>query len=89
MHDKVSVEIAKNAATNGRLFCLMIFAVNLVMFMNGYGEGYAALAALCAAPVGLSVLADHMPESNARSWFSLGIIAFTAVLGFITLFAAW
>lgn len=91
MDDRVFVDLARNAATNGRLFCLMIFAVNLVAFAIGYGPFYAKLAILSAVPVGLSVIADRMSmEDHPRvGLLSLVITALSVLAAVLTFFAAW
>lgn len=77
------IETAKNIASNGRLFCAMIFIVSLAAFVGGYGTQFARIAILCAAPVGLSCIIDQMPYGRAYSLLSLGNYALAAFLAII------
>lgn len=51
---------AQNVATNGRLFCVMLFAISLAAYVTGRGEWFGVLALLSALPVGLSVIAESL-----------------------------
>lgn len=73
MTDRQAAE--KNIATNGRLFCLMVFALCLVAFACGYGVRFARLAALAAAPVGLACIVDQMKAGPVR--FALTILSYS------------
>lgn len=53
--------VAKNVATNGRLFCTMLFVLAVVM-------GMGRLALLAALPVGLSVVVDQLPAGIAATF---------------------
>lgn len=77
------LETAKNIATNGRLFCVMIFIVALSAFFGGFGAHFMRIALLCAAPVGLSVIIDQMPHGRAYVLLSLGNVALAAMLAVI------
>jgi uncharacterized membrane-anchored protein YjiN (DUF445 family) len=87
--DFVSLEIAKNAAMNGRLFCLMIFAVNLAAFVTGYGDWYARLAVMCAVPLGMSVITDWMSDGHAKDVMFLATVALAIIVAAVTFFSAW
>lgn len=89
MFDELKILIAKNAATNGRLFCAMIFAVALVAFMQGHGVWFGRMAVLSAAPVGLSILIDTMvPEGTpGKVLCSAFLSLFTAGLALVLLFS--
>lgn len=80
------LEVAKNIATNGRLFCLMLFAVSLAAFALGRGSFFGVLAVVSASPVGMSCLVDLMPAGNRRAFAALGVYAFTISLYLVLLF---
>lgn len=83
-----SLETAKNVATNGRLFCVMLFAVSLVAFASGYGNWYARHAILFAVIVGLSIISDQLPVGVPRAFLEMAIYLFAAFLA-VTLFLAF
>ena len=58
--------IVKNRVANARLFCALVFLVSLAAYVTGQGRYYAVLALLAAAPVGIAVLIDTMPDTELR-----------------------
>lgn len=74
---------AQNAAINGRLFCLMMFALALAMFVQGYGQTFALFAFAFAAAVGFSVIADMIRSKRA----SLGLTVYSAALSVLFFFS--
>lgn len=78
----------KNIATNGRLFCFMLFFIALAAFMDGYGAWYGRIAVLAALPVGLSCIIDQMQAGRPRLIATLctySIAAIVALILFINL----
>lgn len=82
--DEIRFEYARNIATNGRLFSILLVAISLTMVYAGFGQSFAVLAVLAALPVGLSCLADLLPARFGR-WLSMLIYFYTAVVAFIIL----
>lgn len=70
--------VAMNVTTNARMYCGMMFAAALVMYVKtGDGIGFALLF---AAPVGVSVVADLAPAGRVRAFLSVMIYAYTIIL---------
>jgi hypothetical protein len=62
--------IAQNCATNGRLFCCMLFAASLASYIKGGAP--IDLAVWSAVPVGLSIIADQLPVGGRPSMIVVG-----------------
>lgn len=62
-----TLAVARNAATNGRLFCVMLFVACLTVFAVRDDGVFAALAIFAAAPVGLAYLVDPLPAGPLKS----------------------
>ena len=80
--------VAKNVATNGRLFCLMLFVAALVLAASGFGSGYAKIAALATLPVGASCVVDQM-EGKVAAVASILVYVYAAVLALVLIFATF
>lgn len=78
--DKMTV--AKNVATNGRLFCVMLAAAAIA-------GGYPALAVFAAMPVGLSCLVDQISVPSTRALMSTLVYAFAAFVAICSIFLLW
>lgn len=66
--DVEAFEIARrqNIATNGRLFCLMLFAACMLLWVFKPGNSFMYLALFSALPVGLAAIADAIPFERMR-----------------------
>ena len=60
-----ALAIAQNCATNGRLFCCMLFAASLASYCKDGAP--LDLAVWSAVPVGLSIIADQLPAGKPAS----------------------
>lgn len=69
---------AKNIATNGRWFCALLCACNLVAFSAGLGRPHLSWAILLAVIPGLACIADSF-NGCARDVFVIFIYAMAAV----------
>jgi len=74
--------IARNVATNGRLFCAMLAAINVT-------AGQHALAILAALPVGLAAIVDQLPAGKLRAFASLGVYGLAALVTLEALARLW
>lgn len=87
MSEERKLEIARNAATNGRLVCAMLFAACLTMVMIGH-HTFMLLAVLSVAPVASSYAADLFVRSlKARRLIGMANIATLAFVTICLLFA--
>lgn len=79
-------EIVKNAATNGRLFCVMLFVVALVSYANGWGVHFGQIAVLAALPIGAAVVIDIMlRDPKVKAIAAAGLHIYTAILAIVLL----
>lgn len=76
---------AMNAAKNGRLYCLLVFALMLSLGVTGRGDLFFHLAGLPAATVGFAYLGDRMRPTAARACVVLLMMAFGAAPLFVLL----
>lgn len=76
--------IAQNIATNGRLFCSMLFVACLAAFIAGHGAWFARLAILAALVVGSSCIIDQLPAPLQKLWGLLNY-ALAALVAFLFL----
>lgn len=88
VHFTDRMAVANNVATNGRLFCLMLFVAALVLHVLDPAANLDRIAALSILPVGASCVVDMMPRPIARV-ASLIVYAFAAVLVLILVFATF
>lgn len=74
--------IARNIAANGRLFSVLLVAINLVAFLKLGGGVHLLLALAGAVPVGASCLVDQMPGGRARLFATAVtyLVSITAIL---------
>ncbi|QND53469.1 hypothetical protein HB779_17425 [Phyllobacterium sp. 628] len=77
-NQRLEFAVAQNIATNGRLFCVMLFIVCLIAKLGVF-------AVIAALPVGLSCIADALPAGKLKSLFSLLIYALAAFVAIILL----
>lgn len=73
-HD-VELAVAVNVATNGRWFCALVAAANMV-------AGNPKLAVMAAVPIGLAAIVDQIVEPEVRgpaAFVTYGIAAVVAV----------
>lgn len=85
MYD-LDFEKAKNAAVNGRLFCVMLCGLYALRYFRTGDTDLIYLAGLCVGLVGLSVFGDGM-ETGSRmhrftGLFSIGLGGLLFVLFF-------
>ena len=73
---------AKNVATNGRLFCIMLAAANIA-------GGHPAMAVLAALPVGLSCLVDQISVPSTKALMSTLVYAFAAIVAVVSFNILW
>jgi hypothetical protein len=71
--------LAKNVATNARLFCALVCLVDIA-------AQHYALAIWMAAPVGLAAIVDQLPPP-AKAIASMGTYALAAVIAVASLIA--
>lgn len=71
--------LAKNVATNARLFCALVCIVDVA-------AQHYALALLMAAPVGLAAIVDQLPP-RIKAVASMGTYALSAVVAIASLIA--
>lgn len=74
--------VARNMATNGRLFCVMQFIACLVVYVVTRNPSFAALAMLAALPVSISVIIDPIRNHLLKAGLS-GASHGVAVLVFV------
>lgn len=77
-----TMAIAKNVATNGRLFCILLVAVNIA-------AGHHAMAIISALPVGLSVIAEQGKVGWPRYIATLAIYGLAAIAAILSLVQVW
>lgn len=82
--DEIRFEFAKNVATNGRLFSVLLVAISLTMYATGAGRWFALIAVLSALPVGLSCIVDQLPRLYGRIASAL-VYGFTVAIAIILL----
>jgi len=75
--DQFEIEKLKNAAENGRFFCI---AVAFIMLFTGH----PVLSFLMALPIGASIFVDAMPE-NVSGKASFIVYFYTVVVAGISL----
>jgi len=80
--DNLQIEVAKNVANNGRLFCALLVFINVM-------TDHPALAVLSAVPVGASVIVDPLRNKTAKVILSVWIVVFTAIIALISFINAW
>lgn len=73
---------AKNVATNGRLFCVMVAAAAIA-------GGHPALAVLMALPVGMSCLVDQISVPSTRALMSTLVYAYAAIVALAAFSLLW
>jgi hypothetical protein len=81
VHEDAQI-VAKNIVTNARLFCLMVFALDLAGLGVFRGSLWALCAFVAAMPVAISVLVDQMPAGRMRwlsTWAGYSIAALAAI----------
>lgn len=79
--DDYQLEIARNVARNGRLFCIILCAVALAAYLVTHAPAFAIVAALCAVPVGLSCLAEPFQPTTFSAALALAVYVISAGLG--------
>lgn len=77
-----TMAIAKNVATNGRLFSVMVAAAAIA-------GGHPALAVFAAIPVGLACLVDQIPDPRSKSIFSAASYLLAGCVALTVLVAVW
>ena len=80
-----ALALHKNVAVNARLFCLMIFALDVAGWALYRGSLWALCGFVAALPVAASALIDQMPASNKRVWASRASYAIAALAAIGTL----
>lgn len=75
--ERRALAVAKNVATNGRLFCIMLAAAVIA-------GGHPALAILAALPVGASCLVDQITVPSTRALMSTLVYGFAASLAIVS-----
>lgn len=78
LQHRARLAVAQNVATNGRLFCAMLFTACLTMFVVRSDPAFAALAVVAAVPVGASCIVDQISHTAIRSIAALAVYACAA-----------
>lgn len=72
--------VARNIATNGRLFCVMAFIVSLALFMVTRDRSFAVIALMFTAVVGATTVVDPLPAGRLRTALAGGVHGLAAVI---------
>jgi hypothetical protein len=85
--DRLRLAIAQNIAANGRLFSVLLVAVNLVAYLKTGSVNHLAFAILSALPVGASCLIDQIPGGRLRLFATAVVYTASIVVVLLTLLA--
>ena len=85
----VQIAVAQNVAANGRVFCIMLVLISLVLMLVLKRPAYAQMALLSALPLGLSCIIDRLPASRIQVWASIALQIFTALVAVAILILSW
>lgn len=86
--DEIRFEYAKNIATNGRVFSILLVAICIAFYHGGAGRWALGMAVLAALPVGLSCIVDQLPRPAARV-ASVAVYLLSVVVAVILLLATF
>jgi len=75
----------KNAATNGRLFCVGLFVANIAALFGGFGGAHLSLAVLALIPIGIAVIADRIPFGWTHTAVTIFCMIWAATVAGFTL----
>lgn len=78
--DAMRLEMARNAAENGRLLCVLLALIN-------FGAGHHALAIASAIPIGMAAIVDRIPNHLRRLIAAQLVIVFAAAASVTSLLA--
>lgn len=59
MTEAERIVVAKNIATNGRTFCVLLFVACLAVYLNTFDLHFLRLAVVSALPIGLLSLVER------------------------------
>lgn len=85
--DRLRLAISRNIAINGRLFSVLLVAVNLVAYLKIGAASHLAFALLAALPVGASCLVDQMPSGRLRLLATAAVYTASIVVVLMSLLA--
>lgn len=85
--DRLRLAVARNVAANGRLFSVLLVAVNLVAYLKAGAPSHLAFAIFAAIPVGASCLVDQMPSGRLRLLATAAVYTASIVIVLLTLLA--
>lgn len=72
---------AQNVATNGRTFCILLFAACIAVYLVTKDSAYVPLAVVAALPVGLSYLGELPLFASFRNVIAvLNVVIAAAVM---------
>ena len=83
--------VRKNIATNGRLFCVALAVIDLVIYLKTGNRGFAMLAVFAVAPVALAVVTDQIANPFHRqvlgylSTFMPALVTLSTLLNLVIL----
>lgn len=80
IYDKLVV--AKNIATNARLFCVLLAVANIA-------GGHPAMAVFAAMPIGLSCLVDQISLPTTKVLMSTLTYVFAAAVALYSILLLW
>lgn len=86
MTEAERVVVAQNIATNGRAFCVLLFAACLAVYLNTNDPHFLRLAVASSLPIGLTSLVERTSSRllhDVLTAASVGILAGVSVSFFL------
>lgn len=85
--DIFSIEVAKNIATNGRLFCVMMFVAAIAAYVKTGDASFLRLSCAFVLPVGAACVVDNFEWPSLRDVCMLVIYAWAFIFAVVFFFA--